>query len=189
MNKKILIALALISLITFSAIAYSFITSERQTFTVLEEPETMADIKMWSNVYVTLKDSEGNVKYYHENHNVFTDAGKDATKAILGIGTAFNNFTWIAVGNGTVPASSSTTLNLEIASAGLTRALGTYSSTGTGAWRIEKVFSVTGTVNSINSTALFNQSATGTMLAGDTFTNTNVASGDSLNISWVLSVA
>jgi hypothetical protein len=119
-----------------------------------------------------------------------TNTGKDYIKAALGnaeFGTAA--FKFIAVGNGSAPTVDSTSLDNEITEAGLTRAAGTYFSTGIGTWKIEKIFSVTGTVNSINSTALFNASSGGTMLAGDTFTNTNVAPGDSLNITWTLSVS
>jgi hypothetical protein len=169
MNNKILIALVLGIILILTIAIGSVMTS----YTVLEEPETMADINLKANVFV----SKNGVLIY-EGHNVFTDAGKEHVEAFLGTLSATGSpANYIAVGNGTAPIASSTTLNLEIATAGLTRAQGTYSSTGTGAWKIEKVFSVTGTVNSINSTALFNASSTGTMLAGDTFTNTNVANG------------
>jgi len=155
------------------------------------EPVTdgLAKVKYDYNVYVTLK-RNGETVSYEETHNVFTDAGKNYVKQALGNAEfGATAFKYVAVGNGTAPASGSTTLNSEIAESGLTRASGTYTSTGTGAWKIEKVFSVTGTVGSVNSTGLFNASATGTMIAGDTFSNTNVASGDSLNITWTISVS
>ena len=164
-------------------------------YRVLESEESddllEADIYLHTNRYVTVTDKDGNVKFYDEGHNTFTNAGKDHVKLFLGNSAQAGEPAayYIAVGNGTAPGAASTTLDSEIAESGLTRAAGTYTSTGTGAWKLEKVFSVTGTVNSINSTALLNASSSGTMFAGDTFANTNVQNGDSLNITWTLSVS
>ena len=157
---------------------------------VATAPGTQQSLGWKGDVYVTVKDQEGNVKYYYEGSNLLTDAGANALKSLIGDGSGTAvAYDYIAVGNGTVPATGSTTLDSEIAEAGLSRAQGSYTSLGTGHWKIEKVYSVTGTVEDVNSTALFNASSSGTMIAGDTFTDTNVANGDSLNISWDITLS
>lgn len=157
------------------------------------EPKTegLAELKPVYNVYATVKDPEGNIKSYSESHNVLVNNGKDFLKVCLGVNASCGSsaFDFIAVGNGSAPTSASTSLANEIAESGLSRSFGTYTSTGTGAWKVEKVFTVTGNVNSINSTAILNASSSGTLMAGDTFSNTNVANGDSLNITWTASVS
>lgn len=120
------------------------------------------------------------------SHNLLTDIGKDHIKALLanGLNETQGGVKWVAVGNNASVGAGDTTLDGEITSCGLSRASGTYTSVGTGNWTIEEVFSVTCSVANINNTALFNQSADGTLFAGNSFTDTNVGNGDSLNISW-----
>ncbi|MCX6819326.1 MAG: hypothetical protein NT129_05020 [Candidatus Aenigmarchaeota archaeon] len=121
------------------------------------------------------------------NHNVVTNAGKNAIKQYLGV-AAGGNFTFLAVGNGTAPAAGDTTLNLEAAGS-LARAAGTYySNAGNGNWSLVKSWTVSASFMSINSTAIFNQSATGTMLCGGTFTSVNLENADQLTINYTLAV-
>jgi len=158
--------------------------------TVTSETNTM---KLKIDSYTTIKDSEGKVKFYSEHPAILTTNGKDFVKVCLGVNASCGvptAFDFIAVGGNTSAMSSAdTTLANEVSGNGLARAFGTYGSTGTGAWRIEKDFSVTGTQNNINSTGLFNASSSGTMLAEDTISNTNVVNGDTLNITWTVSVS
>jgi len=152
---------------------------------VIDSPRSEQDLKWTGTVYVSK-----NGELLYEGSNLLTDAGANALKELIGNGVGTSaGWKYIAVGNGSAPTTGSTTLNSEIASAGLTRASATYTSLGTGSWKLEKIFSVTGTINSINATAMFNASSTGNMIAGDTFTNTNVINGDTLNITWTVTLS
>lgn len=123
------------------------------------------------------------------NHNIITNIGKNATKQYLALGSGGGgNFTYLAVGNGTAPAAADTTLNLE-ATGTLARAAATYyNNPGNGNWSLVKSWTVTASFMSINSTAIFNQSATGTMLCGGTFTSVNLENLDQLTINYTLAI-
>lgn len=189
MNKKIL-AILFISITVITLAFYSHVSVNRALPSVSKETN---NINVKADSYITIKDSSGNVKFYYEHPALLTTVGKDFVKVCLGVNASCGTptaFDFIAVGGNTSAfAVSDTTLANEVSGNGLTRAFGTYASTGTGAWRIEKDFAVTGTQNNINSTGLFNQSATGILFAEDTFANTNVANGDTLNITWTVSVS
>ncbi len=199
-SKRKILTIALCSLFLFSlivaGISYLFPTgavsnteiptdTETELSLIESEPKPFVEedgenVK-WKGKVIVSKNGE----VVYEGLNLLTDAGANHIKFCLGQGGCGTGaFDYIAVGNGSAPTTSSTSLDSEIAESGLSRASGTYTSLGTGHWKIEKIFSVTGTVNSINSTALFNASSSGTMIAGDTFPDTNVANGDSLNITW-----
>jgi hypothetical protein len=151
---------------------------------------TPTDSFKWNGVICACKNSNGicyeGMAGANCNHNVITNVGKDAIEdRLLNNGTAFK---YLAVGNGTVPAVADTTLNSEIATGGLTRALGTYYSNGYGNWSIVNTFTATATIMSVNSTAIFNLSSGGTMLAGGTFSNTNLGSADTLTINYTIAL-
>lgn len=78
----------------------------------------------------------------------------------------------------------------EINANGLTRALGTYVSTGTGTWNVSKTFSVTGT-QTVQTYGL-NWSATpladNTLLCNDISTAKNCNNGDTLKVTWQVAV-
>jgi hypothetical protein len=187
MNKKIL-AILFISITIVTLAFYSYVSVYRLPTETAKESN---NIVVKADSYITIKDANGKVKYYYEHPALLTNAGKESIEGILGnqFGTE-PTYDYIAVGGNTsAMAVTDTTLANEFATGGLTRAQGTYASTGTGAWRLEKDFAVTGTVNNINSTGLFNASSTGSLLAEDTFANTNVINGDTLNITWTVSVS
>jgi hypothetical protein len=187
MNKTYLVIIPIVLIAIF---VFGFYLSAPKTGYETAQYKEKNSIDFKIDSYTTIYDKDGNVKFYSEHPALLTTVGKDAIKGILGVGQTVANYTWIAVGGNTsAMAVGDTTLANEFSTCGLTRALGTYGSTGTGAWRIEKDFAVTGTCVSINSTALFNASSTGTLLAEDTISNTNVANGDTLNMTWTVSVS
>ena len=193
MKRNILIASAVI-IVAVTIAFYSVMTVPQKITeipTIKEVAQESPTLKLQIDSYTTVYDSNGKIKFYSEHPALLTNAGKESIEGILG-----NQFSseptvdYIAVGGNTSAMSvTDTTLANEFATCGLTRAQGTYASTGTGAWRLEKDFAVTGTCNNINSTALFNASSTGCMLAEDVISNTNVINGDTLNITWTVSVS
>jgi hypothetical protein len=142
-----------------------------------------AELNSKYNVFMTLTSKDGIIK--SQSHNLVTNLGLNYSASCIGNGTCGAAFNYIAVGGNTsAQGVTDTTLANEFSTCGLTRATGTYTATGIGTWSLTKVFSISATCNHVNSTGIFNASSTGTMLAEASFTDTNVANGDSLNITW-----
>jgi len=121
------------------------------------------------------------------SHNTLMNAGANLTLDLLTGRTGSTNVSWIAIGNGTDPTATSTTLNMERAENGLARALGTLTVITTGAIQnmsYNKVFTYTGTASQIvNTSALFNASSGGVMFIGNHFTDRTMQTNDQLNIT------
>jgi hypothetical protein len=119
--------------------------------------------------------------------NTYTTAGQNATRDLLGDGSAGPGFKYIALGNGTAPASTDTSLNSEITSgqnSGLARALGTYTSLpAPGNWTISNTFTSSQNSQVVNTTALFNDSSSGFELAGFSFTSATLQTNDQITIN------
>jgi hypothetical protein len=113
-----------------------------------------------------------------------TNAGKDWLEGIIGNAVGSDVAKYIACSNASDSFSAAwTAIPSEITTDGLSRAAGTYASTGTGTWNVTKTFSVSGT----NSTKLYGLYYTSTgagLLAAEqqgTGAQKNLLSGDSLN--------
>ena len=124
--------------------------------------------------------------------NVVTYAGyAGAAGRLMGSGTPAA-FTYIAVGTGTTAASTAdTALQTETSTSGLTRAAGTVSLVTTSQTndtaQVTNTFSVTGTV-AVTESGVLNASSSGTLLCHQVFSAINVASGDSLAITWKVQI-
>ena len=124
--------------------------------------------------------------------NLVTYAGyAGAAGRLMGSGTPAA-FTYIAVGTGTTSASTAdTALQTEIASNGLSRASGTVSLVTTSQTNdtaeVTNTFSVTGT-EAVTESGVLNASSSGTLLCRQVFSAINVASGDSLAITWKVQI-
>lgn len=124
------------------------------------------------------------------NHNVLTNVGKEAIQSYLSTTYSRQIFSYLAVGNGTAPLATDTTLNLELTGS-MARANATIydNAASNGNWSLVYTWTAGATFVSVNSTAIFNQSATGGMFAGGTFSNTNLNSGDTLTVNYTLALA
>lgn len=118
-------------------------------------------------------------------HNVFTNAGRNHVKGVLGgeITTGIP-IKYLALGNGSAPTATSTSLDGEITTCGLARTLGDYYSLGVGWWEINTTFTYTcSTPLTVNTTGAFNQPTGGTFFAGGTITPvTFTTNGDQLRL-------
>jgi len=77
----------------------------------------------------------------------------------------------------------------EIAASGLSRAQGAYAHTvGQNTFTITKQFTATGAV-SAQKAGLFTAAAAGTMLAETTFTSVSLQNGDTLTITWTITLS
>lgn len=140
-------------------------------------------------------DTEGNLIETVETPNALTNTGFTEVAGLFcsdqsGSYTAFD---YIAVGTGTTAATATNTqLGTEETQNGLTRA----ASTGTlvqvnvanDTAQLVKSFTVTGNV-AVTESGVFNASSAGTMLCRQTFSAINVANGDTLQITWKVTVA
>lgn len=124
-------------------------------------------------------------------HNLVTNAGFDLiSSAVSNTAAQPAACNYIAVTNTAItPGAGDTTLSGEIASNGLTRTQGTYSHTnGTQTYTVSKVFTATGTQAS-QATGLFNASSVGTMCYEATYTQVTVNSGDTLTVTWTVTLS
>ena len=120
--------------------------------------------------------------------NLITNAGFAAVASRINGSGSEAQFDYIAVGTGTTAAAvGDTTLETELSSDGLSRALGTTSRVTTSVTndtaQIEKTFTVTGT-QAVTEAGILNAASSGTLLAHQVFSAINVDNGDSLLIRW-----
>lgn len=123
--------------------------------------------------------------------NLVTTAGKGLIAGRLNGSGGASAATYIAVGTGTTAAAAAdTALGTETTTSGLGRAVGTASlvttTTTNDTAQVTNTFSVTGTV-AVTESGVLNASSSGTLLCRQTFSAINVASGDSLDITWKIS--
>lgn len=123
--------------------------------------------------------------------NVITTVGRDFlhTQGYATSGIGANGLNYIALSNDTLTeTSASTTLSNEITLNGLGRAQGTVAhTTGTAVTTVQKVFTATGT-QSAQKAALFNASSSGTMCHALSFTQRNLVNGDTLTITFTITL-
>lgn len=124
--------------------------------------------------------------------NLITTAGKAGVASRLNGSGAEAAFTYIAIGTGIVAADAAdTTLGTEIAANGGQRANSTASRATTDTTndtaRLVNTFTFTGSY-AVTESGILNAGAAGTLLARQVFAAINVASGDSLQVTWDVDV-
>lgn len=143
-------------------------------------------LEMRGELRVVLTDSEGRVKEDFTVPNIVTTAGKGLIADRLKAAPAIGPVTHMAVGtSNTAAAVGDTTLSAEVSgsrtaltSTGVAAAVATYIATfGAGVG--------TGT---LQEAGLFNASSAGTMLCRTVFSAITKAIGDSLTITWTVTV-
>lgn len=123
--------------------------------------------------------------------NLVTNSGRDQLH-LQGYGTtglATNGFNYIALSNdSTAPSASDTSLTGEISANGLGRTQGAYAhTTGTNTTTISNTFTATGS-QSCQKAALFNASSSGVMNHEATFTQRSLISGDTLAVTYTITL-
>ena len=130
---------------------------------------------------------DGKLKDRRVLKNVITNVGKAQVAGLIN-GVVTTPFKYIAVGTGTTAASASdTALGSEVARVAATVGRTTTTVTNDTA-TFDATFSFTASY-AITEAGIFDASAGGNMLSRVTFAAINVASGDSLKISWKIQVA
>ena len=144
-----------------------------------------------AHVRVEHRNQQGELLAVDENWNLITNAGRDFLHqqgyATSGLGA--NGLNFIALSNDTLTeTTSSTTLSTEIAANGLTRAQGTVAHTGgTNTTTVSKVFTATGS-QACQKAALFTASSAGTMNHALAFTQRSLISGDTITITFTITL-
>jgi hypothetical protein len=142
------------------------------------------NLKATGKLLVEVISAEGVVKDSFETTNLVVTAGKNYIASRM-VGTSSSIMSHMAIGTGTAtPAVANTTLGTEAGRVSLSSGTAsgnevTYTATfpaGTG-------------TGAITEAGVFNASSSGTMLCRTTFPVVNKAAGDSIAITWVVTVS
>lgn len=147
-------------------------------------------IKITGSVHVVLTAPDGTVKQEHTEHNLVTTVGKYYLTAWLAAASQPGEFmSYIALGIGTTPpALGNTTLQSELVGGSNTRALGTLVNISN-TWNNTATFAPGNCTGSITEAGLFSTLTAGTLFARQTFAPYNKESGDTMTVSWTLTVS
>jgi hypothetical protein len=135
--------------------------------------------------------------YRTSSHNLITNGGIDWLACVMARGSNHcqntNNANFIGLSlDATAPVATDTTLAAgsgEITTNGLTRVAGAYAHVnGTATYTVANTFTATGSFTAVQKSALFTKLAIGTMVFENTFSSTNMISGDTLAITWTVTL-
>ena len=131
-----------------------------------------------------------NGKLIAETHNLLTNIGKEFIEDQL-TNPSTNTTKYISLSTGATDCSeSATVLANEITTAGLARAEGTVTDSGTGNFTVEKTFIATGSVSDVQVAGLhWYSSGDDNLFACANFTAVNLEANDELTIKWTVSIS
>ena len=136
-------------------------------------------------VLVQLIDSHGNVKEEHKVKNLVVTTGKTYIAARMQGTSVPTVMGYMAIGtNTTTPAVANTALGTEAGRV----ALASFTSSGAQVTATATFPAGTGT-GAITEAGIFNANSSGTMLCRTTFPVVNKAAGDSIAVTWVVTVS
>jgi len=133
-----------------------------------------------------LKDYQGNLKDKWAVDNLIVDDGWDhSADAVSTDGAQPAPAEWLGIGTGTTGAAAGdSALETEISTGGGERAGGTYAhSAGTKIWTLVNTWNFTSSF-AVTEAGVLNASTAGALLSRQVFSAKNVASGDSLQVTW-----
>ncbi len=151
----------------------------------------METVKMIGEIHLVLRDKHRRLKEDRLIKNTITDVGKAELAGLMVADVGGTGWDYVAIGIG---SPSTTALGSEIASGGGERRSGanvtgtrvtTTVSNDTGQWVTTFTFT---SGFAVTEAGIFN-GADGIMLASQSFSALNVASGDTLQITWKVKVA
>lgn len=143
-------------------------------------------LKMSGELHVVVRDDLGIIKQEFTVPNLIVTAGKEYIASRM-TGTSSAIMSHMAIGTGvTAPVVSNTTLQAEAARVGLTTfTTSTNQVTSTATFPAN----VPSSGLAMTEAGIFNASTAGTMLCRTTFPVVNKSAGDSITISWVVTVS
>lgn len=142
--------------------------------------------KLTGHFWVRLFDEQGSLREEREVNNVVVTVGKTYLANWLTAATQSDYFMrYIALGTGTTPASASdTTLETELS----TRVAGTLSN-ASNVWQNVASFGPGVNTGAITESGIFSASSAGTMLARQVFPVVNKGAGDTLQVTWQVTIS
>lgn len=143
-------------------------------------------IKVTGRILFELFDENGNKKEEKDIQNLVVTAGKNYLAAWLIAATQSDYFMrYIGLGTGTnAPAAGDTDLQTPLA----TRVAGTLTSS-TNVWQNIASFGPGVNTGAITEAGIFSASSSGTMLARQVFSVINKAAGDTLQVTWQITLS
>lgn len=143
-------------------------------------------LKLTGHINIKLFNEKGELKDERDIKNVVVTAGKNYLAAWIAAASQAGQFMqYIGLGTGTNAASASdTTLQTELS----TRVAGTLTSS-TNVWQNIATFGAGVDTGAVTEAGIFSASSSGTMLARQVFSVVNKAAGDSLQITWQITLS
>jgi len=149
------------------------------------EFQQQEELKATGEVQIQLLDASGKVKETHKVKNLVVTTGKTYIAARMQGTSVPTVMGFMAIGTGTAtPAVANTTLGVEAGRV----ALASFSSSANQVTATATFPAGTGT-GAITEAGIFNANTGGTMLCRTTFPVVNKAAGDSIAITWVVTVS
>jgi hypothetical protein len=149
------------------------------------EFQQQEDLKATGEVKIQLLDAAGNIKEERKVKNLVVTAGKTYIAARMQGSSIPTVMGFMAIGTSpTTPAVGQTALQIEAGRV----ALASFSSSANQVTATATFPAGTGT-GSITEAGIFNANSAGTMLCRTTFPVVNKAAGDSIAITWVVTVS
>ena len=144
------------------------------------------NVKLTGRVNYKLFDAQGNLKDERNVNNVVVTVGKNYLALWLTQATQSDYFMrYLALGTGTTAANAAdTALETELA----TRVAGSLSAI-TNVWQNQGTFGPGVNTGAITEAGIFSASSAGTMLARQVFPVINKAAGDSLQVTWQITLS
>jgi hypothetical protein len=142
------------------------------------------NLKMKGELTIVHKNAEGQIKDVISIPNLVVTAGKQYIASRM-VGASATVMTHMAIGTGTTtPAVGDSTLGTEAGRV----SLASFSASGTNVTATATFPAGTGT-GAITEAGILNAASAGTMLCRTTFPVVNKAAGDSIAITWVITVS
>ena len=146
--------------------------------------ELQNTIKANGELIIELRDQDGNIKEVKHAKNLVVSVGKTFIASRV-VGTASAIMSYMAIGTATAtPTTADTQLGTEAGRV----ALASFTSSGAQVTATATFPAGTGT-GAITEAGIFNASSAGTMLCRTTFPVVNKAAGDSIAVTWVITVS
>jgi len=146
--------------------------------------ELTNEIKATGELEIVVRDEAGNIKEVRQAKNLVVTVGKTYL-ASRAVGTSSTVMGWMAIGTGTAtPAVGDTTLGTEagrVAVASFTASTNVITTTAT--------FPAGTGTGAITEAGILNAVTAGTMLCRTTFPVVNKAAGDSIAVTWQVTIS
>lgn len=142
------------------------------------------------SVKVQLFDENMKLKQEHEDHNLIVTVGKSYLATWLAAASQAGKFmSYVALGEGTSgPAAGDTALESEFTGGGNVRVEGTLTPSSN-TWNNTATFAPGNGTGAVTEAGLFSEITSGTMFARQVFAAYNKAAGDTLIVSWTITLS